>query len=580
MIVRALRMVAILIALLAWLDPAVSSSRHARPVVSLVVPDATQDAALAARVGRSLQSDVLVLPVAFGGADAAVIVGTQVPDLLERLPPALFAVTPGGAASVRIVHASSPRTVPRHARVPVKVRARVTGSGLRDVNISLQSAGAVLDRRIIRISAPDTLVEVGLSFLPARETLVPLDVEVSSGSVTARVALVTEVSDTRWPVLFFDTRPSWTSTFVRRALEQDARFSLTSRTATSRAVAMESGRPPQRLADLEVGRFSTVVIGAPDGLAPVDVAALERYLRRAGGSVVLLMDADDHGPWETLTGVREWRGVRTPRPTQVSGVRDATRLESTELVWPEQLPAGGQALARADSAGQVADRPVVWTSAVGAGRLYVSGALDAWRYRDRGPRGFRDFWQQLLAESSARVSGDVDVRVTDAVVGPGAEVNADVVIRDAILAAGAATATVTARLEPVERPGDRHLVRLWPGASQGSMVASFVAPVTPGMYRLVVESDHGQGTGVLRVAADAAVGLASGTALLPAVVASRGGVTVGGDRLDELTTAVRAAFQPVSHVDTWYPMRSAWWILPFAMLLGAEWWWRRRQGLA
>lgn len=580
MIARLLRAGAVVIALVAWLDPAVRASRATRPVVSLVVPDSMQDAALAARVERALVSDVTVLHAPFGGADGAVIVGSQLPAHVEDLPGTLFAVTPGSDASVRIEHVSAPRTAPRHARVPVAVRVRVTGTGPREVSLVLMSAGAVLDRRVVPVSARDTAIEAALAYLPPQASIVPLDVVASSGSSHARASLVTDIVDTRWPVLFFDTRPSWTSTFVRRVLEEDARFSLTSRTATSRAVAVESGRPPERLADLDDGRFSTVVVGAPDGLTAPDVAALERYLRRHGGSVVFLMDADVHGPWESLTAVRQWRGVRAARPARVTGITDPVGLEATEMVWPERLPEGADVLARADSAGAVADRPVVWTSAVGAGRLYVSGALDAWRYRDRGPDGFRDFWTDLLAAGAARAGSAVSVQVADAVVEPGEAVDADVVIREAALAAAGATVVATAHVDAAAGAGERRMVRLWPGAAQGTMRATFVAPAEPGLYRLVVESGRSRGAAVLRVADGAVVRRTPGAAILAAVASSRGGITVDGGGLDDLASAVRSAFRPGAHVDTWYPMRSAWWIVPFALWLGVEWWWRRRHGLA
>ena len=32
--------------------------------------------------------------------------------------------------------------------------------------------------------------------------------------------------------------------------------------------------------------------------------------------------------------------------------------------------------------------------------------------------------------------------------------------------------------------------------------------------------------------------------------------------------------------ETWHPMRAWWWLIPFVAALGAEWWSRRRRGLA
>ena len=45
--------------------------------------------------------------------------------------------------------------------------------------------------------------------------------------------VLVNVPDSRRTVLFFDRRPSWMSTFVRRAVERDPRFAVTSRIITS-----------------------------------------------------------------------------------------------------------------------------------------------------------------------------------------------------------------------------------------------------------------------------------------------------------------------------------------------------------
>ena len=37
---------------------------------------------------------------------------------------------------------------------------------------------------------------------------------------------------------------------------------------------------------------------------------------------------------------------------------------------------------------------------------------------------------------------------------------------------------------------------------------------------------------------------------------------------------------PVTQIARVFPMRSAWWLPPFALALAGEWWLRRRRGLA
>ena len=68
--------------------------------------------------------------------------------------------------------------------------------------------------------------------------------------------------------------------------------------------------------------------------------------------------------------------------------------------------------------------------------------------------------------------------------------------------------------------------------------------------------------------------------LMSAYAASRQGQLITDSELRRLPRALTSALESVSRVETWHPMRSPWWIVPFALLLGAEWWWRRRNGLA
>jgi hypothetical protein len=70
------------------------------------------------------------------------------------------------------------------------------------------------------------------------------------------------------------------------------------------------------------------------------------------------------------------------------------------------------------------------------------------------------------------------------------------------------------------------------------------------------------------------------SAAIEAFVSSGGGSVVPESQLRELRSRLASALPTVSRVETWHPMRSVWWILPFALFLGAEWWWRRRRGLA
>jgi hypothetical protein len=60
---------------------------------------------------------------------------------------------------------------------------------------------------------------------------------------------------------------------------------------------------------------------------------------------------------------------------------------------------------------------------------------------------------------------------------------------------------------------------------------------------------------------------------------SHGGINVTPDRLADLETHLRRNVTASPIRTTSHPMRSAWWIIPFAACLTGEWWLRRRKGL-
>jgi len=583
-----LRLAAVALAIAAWLDPAISSARAARPLVSVVVADVLRDGELFDRVVRELERDFTVVRASLPAADAAVIVGTRVPASVDDLPSPVFAVLNRPTEpSVSIEAVDVPRHAQADARIPVVVRAHVIGARGSDVVFALRSRGAPADRQVVTMDGDSATMETRLGFVPGATGLLPLEVSVSAAGMEARASAMTFVEQRRWSVLFFDARPSWMSTFVRRVVEGDPRFVVTSRVMTSRGIATETGRPP---ADLSVAGsiedFDAVVIGAPEGLSAGDVAALERYLRGRGGNVVLLLDRRVAGPWDRLGGVSAWHGIRLAEPTRV---RDADPgfggLMATTLAWPAVLPAGASAVA-ADSAG---GRPIVWTSSVGAGRLVVSGALDSWHYRDRGQSGFGMFWTDLVAERAAASPPALDLRLDRAIVGPGDDVDLRAFVRDLVLADVRRGGTWTATLSAAVESGDgsradereaRPIVRLWPEAPLGVFSGGFRAPDVPGAYRVVVESDRGRAEAGFIVDTAARPAAPDERELLTAFASSRGGSAIDAGRLSELSPLLRSAFRPAPHVETWYPMRAPWWIVPFVLALGGEWWWRRRHGLA
>ncbi len=89
-----------------------------------------------------------------------------------------------------------------------------------------------------------------------------------------------QVAAARAPVLVFDARPSWSSTFVRRAIEDDARFIVgyRARLAPSLSAGTANGRLDAAALDLA----AVVVIGGPDALDLGRCGAARAIRQRAG----------------------------------------------------------------------------------------------------------------------------------------------------------------------------------------------------------------------------------------------------------------------------------------------------------
>lgn len=592
----ALRGAAIAIAILAFADPAFVRSRHDRIVVAVTVghgmgEGTTQDRALAARIRERLARDFDVVAGAYPGADALVVAGDRLPPDATEFRMSAFAIVPDAAVTVESVGVPPAASMDGVAGVRAGVRAR--GVRGRVVTTTLVADGVPVDRVSRKVESDDERLDVILRAPTIGRDVMPLRVavRVDGLDLAADADAAVRVDTARWAVLVHDTRPSWMSTFVRRALERDRRFAVSTRIGASKDFALATGGAPRLTDAAGRDRFDAIVVGAADGLSAADAAALDDFMRRRGGSVVLLLDAADAAdaaPVARLTGVRQWisyeralAAVAAPR-TDSAGL---PLLRIAEAVWPASLPPVAEPLGVARAArtgGDSAARPVVWALPVGAGHLVVSGALDGWRYRDSGQSQFDDFWRSVVAAEAARAWPPLDVAVTPAVARPGDRVEVSVVVRAAALGATASergtgavapapvAASVSARL------GDTPL-RLVPDAASGRLVAFARARRTA----LVTAQAGGfEARAPMVVAADAAPAGDGQSDALAAWVQSRGGAVIRESGLAALPDALLGAVRPAVRVEPWHPFRSAWWIVPFALLLSAEWYLRRRGALA
>jgi hypothetical protein len=586
-----LRAVAIAIAVLGWLDP--SYAGRARPRVAVLDATASSSNAtspLAARVAAQLSDTAVVTAHADPDADAWVVVADDDEARVPRMPEgiALSLVTPPAPAQRVVVE-----SIDAPARVepgsPVPLVATLASKGLRGAQstIVVRSGDLPLARATHRWTRDEERVTVRFDVLLPREGVNHLIVEAVDGpgrTRRSRADTAVEAHPTPISVLVYEGRPSWTTTFARRAIERDGPFMVSgvarvSRGVTTTATMAQSPLGDRLTADL-LEPQSVVIVGAPETLTASEVEALRSFVAR-GGVVVFAPDQRPSGPYTSVLA-----GASLDERLLEDAVRlpltDSPELALTasELIEATTLPAGALAIAP----GSRADRAIVWTVPHGRGQMVFVGALDAWRYRSNKDDAFDRFWSQMLTWLGRDRQENDSVWCEPRVAAPGEPVA--VGVRDeprgergsALRVAIAATQPAVQRVEEPRR--------LWPDAAADTFSGVINAPERPGVYAVSATSGpadaHGSGfrASLAPLVVDAAARRARRTDdRWRAATEARGGVVATPDEIDRVARAVAAPTNGRARADQVHPMRSLWWLLPFTACLGGEWLLRRRAGL-
>jgi len=585
------RAAAVAIAIAAAVDPAVTLTGVTRARIAIVAqPSAPDAAAAAARIARDLGRDFDVVHNLVSDAAAAVVVGDRYPA--DPLPDSLIVATvttPAAAGGARIVRAIAPREVP--PATAIHIAADVFGGAVGETTqLTARIAEVEVGRTSHSWSAAGERWRAALDVVPVGEPpfvvrLDPTTPERAPAAASTRAAagkgadLVVHLARSPIRVEFYDPRPSWTSTFVRRALESDARFHVEALTFSARGIAARTSGAVA-LTDARLDEFDAVVAGGLERLTEADVRALERYMRDREGGVVLLPDQRvDRGPARRLLPDAAERLLE--RPARLRSVAGSTALQASELLIPRDIAPGTEVIAET---GDAAIEPVIASIPHGGGRLIVSGALDAWRFRALDNGAFDRYWQSTIAGLALDTAPNVDLVVTPPVVRPNE--SAGVIVR--VRSRRPATLTGSNQgsdndAASVEATVDGRPMRLVPGAEtgvfHGRMTAAASGRSVVDVRAFGVDGAAQSARRVVQVLADAQAPPADAIAPLSMLASSHRGIDASADRLDEVARFVRRAVAAPRAAVVRRPMRSAWWMLPFAACLSAEWWRRRRLGL-
>lgn len=561
---------AIAIAVVAALDPPLSRNR-AVPV-SVAIIHGPEDRAAASDIRRALSPDFTILDGPSPESEATVVVvrgGAPLPRLHDRLR--VFTIGAWSRpASLHVRAVDVPPVTARGRIVTADITVDAIGLRGQTMTLSLYAGKSLAARATREIDRDVADVTASMTFVPVTDGPLPVHVEVAAGGVSARGAAATVTGNRALRVLFVGSRPSWGATFIRRALEQDPAFRVSSSVGTSRGVASTTDDGPG-LADSNAReRFDVVVAGAPSALTESAMRELDAFARVRGGTVLLLADADSARALERMTSLRGWTRRTAAEPFSAYGRHGTLRL--SDALTPAYSVIRPIVLADAGSQGIVMQVPS------GEGRVIVSGALDDWRYRSDSQASYEGFWTGIIADAALASAPPLSLRITPSSVRPGDPVAIEAAARGA---RGGDTLSIEASMKTPD--GRTQMVRLWPSATPGVFTGHAIAPADAGPSTISVSTratdDASRAEATFFVDPGSALP-ASMTSEAAALLAStHGGADVGHGNLLGLRAALAGAFPAHRAPATIRPMRYAWWLLPFTLLLGYEWRWRRQRGL-
>jgi hypothetical protein len=446
------------------------------------------------------------------------------------------------------------------------------GGGGATSSIAITSSGVEVGRATHAWAGQGDRWHAEIDVVPVGAAPFRFHVELSSAANQPGDAADVVVDERRDPLrlLVYEARPSWIGTFVRRALESDARFRVSAVGVVSRGIAVKAGEPTP-LAGAALADFSAVLVGGIDRLTGPEATALDRFMRERGGAVALIPDSPDDlrgAPVRALTGDLQPRETLLERHAALTTRPPLPRLDGSEIL---ALRPGdeGQTLARMSGAGG-AGAPVIVTMPRGDGELLVSGALDAWRFRAEPGVEFDAFWRSAIAGLALGAPEDIELDVSPRLVAPGETAHVTARVRRPLAGTAIAGALMSG-----------NQIRLWPDATPGVFSGQFTAPPTTGAHTIRVAIDAPVPHSATRAFVVARGERAEAPSPVPLrlLAASRGGIDVGPADLPRLARSLRENVDADATREAEHPMRSIGWLAPFALCLSGEWWLRRRRGL-
>jgi hypothetical protein len=543
--------------------------------------------------GRNLQGLVLV-------TDGRATAGRSPLAVAARLGIPVFAVAVGDTATRRDVAVAgivANRRVPPGQPQPVEVRVRYVGAAGQTVSVSLSVDGRVVGTQAVTLPGGTGELSVPFEYTPtAGAHTLTATVTGARGEATMRNnsrSLSVGAEASRRRVLLLGAAPDPDVSALRKALEADASLDLTVRVQKAPGTFYEGPLP-----DL-IG-FDVAVLQGYPGRAG-DAALLRRIAEAPRlGLVVVAGSQSDYGMLDATLGgllpvggaggretpVRMAPGAAAhPALLGVPALDALPTLPPLRLSGPARVEGGGRVLLTgADGA------PAVVAERRGRRRTVVVLGHGLWRWRTLPPAleplgvVLPALVSRMVAFAASDAAPDVQVQAADEAFAQGEPVTFEGQVVDDE-GEGVADALVEVRLSG---PAARTLALRALGAGRYVLDAG---ALPSGTYRYEARATRG-GTvlgldgGTFRVGTTGVEfeQVGADRALLQAIATETGGRLVGLDSLDALRAQIAAseAFAPAlvtREAET--PLYDRWpFFVLIVLLLGTEWWLRRRSGLA
>ena len=581
-----------------------------------------------------------IVVVSDGGDNTEEVIGDALLQLRAAAVP-IFTLGLGDEemeADVQASRADVPATALAGNSLVVNVLVESRGYGGREVPIVVEDMGRIIATEVVTLP-PDgqplvAPVAITLENPGARE--VTFRIPGLGGERVLEnneLRAVVQVRDRTEKILYFEGEPRWEVKFMLRAVDDDENLQvvLLQRTAENKFYRLNLDGPLELLTGFpttreELYRYRALILGSVEAsfFTHDQLEMIADFVSERGGTLLMLggRRAFADGGYKG-TPIEDVLPIVLPEPTQSTPTerlvflkvsptpaganhpvtRIAGDVESSAARWDSlpvvsttnlitELKPGATELMQGSvvgGPGDTSDRVVLAFQRYGKGRAMVLGVQDSWLWQmeatvSRDDQSHENFWRQLLRSAVAE-SPDAVVAAPDLA---SVEAGEPVTVKATVLDAGYIEvngAEVTARV--TTPTGEvRELPMEWSVSEDGEYTADFT-PEMDGLYEVSV--DAARDTASLG-AAETSVRVAPGTeefrdprqhrTLLERVASETGGryytpETV--DRLPEDLQFTGGGVTVVEEHDLWdMPIL----FLLMAGLLGAEWGYRRKRGLA